>query len=219
MEDLIYITGDSFCAHRDSWPKMLADKLGLDLVGQGYSGYGWWPSCQDFVSKFDLQNSMQADGWSNRTKVFIFCHTDIHRPLTSNRAWVGGGGGPGYPSLMDYHLKYISDPAADTWCAERWYKQIGEVIERSGPDNKTVIHLNCFNSNQHLRKFLKGKVFETPLIDVAMRGAGGDPSVKITKDVQEKINDAPNHLCGDYNEKFAQFLYDNLDNNVTEIKL
>lgn len=198
----IYITGDSYCFYRDDhqnhWPLILANLLGLKLEGQGYPGEGWWPSRQHIV---DYAQSPKF----NLTEWFIFCHTDIHRPLTSNKHWVDGF----TDELQEFYLKYLSDSDFATWATAQWYQELGNIL----PSHK-VIHLNCFDSNQHLRRQLTGKVIDIDLLDISVTDHSNSVLKYKTRLRTPKLlacmNNSHNHLTSQGNQNLAKCLYNSI---------
>ena len=147
----VYITGDSFCAYRSDinlhWPARLADLLKLELRGNGYPGQGWWPS------RVDLGNYLQTQDF-HQTELFIFCHTDIYRPLSAFRSDV--------QDRLELYNKYFLDEMFHEWAAERWYAEINKTLE-----NRHVVHLHCFESNRKQKSILKGLHVEPELLNLS----------------------------------------------------
>lgn len=203
----IYIGGDSYCFYRDNpaqhWPAGLAQALSLKLEGQGFPGQGWWPTRQHFV---DYCNSSKFQS----TKIFIFCHTDIHRPLTGNKIWSYGFS----QEMIEFHTKYISELEVDLWTTENWYKEINARLF-----DKTVLHLSCFDSNKTMRSCLAGKVFDTSLVDVSIVNNGGDLNTHRSKTIIDKINAGHNHLTVEGNLALANFLVNSFASDETKIVL
>lgn len=182
----LYVSGDSFCFHRNDpsahWPARLAELLNLSLEGEGFPGQSWWPTRKNF-------NDYILTEKFNDTNVFIFCHTDIYRPLTSNKIWSHGY----TQEMLDFHTKYILDYQVNDWTSSNWYGEINQAIK-----DKLVIHLHCFDSNKHIRSMLHGLHVETELIKLSRFNH---------KNSINKMNHSDNHFTQRGNYLFADFLY------------
>ena len=197
-EKYLYITGDSYCFYRDNpekhWPAILAKKFNLTLIGNGFPGHGWWPSKLDFFEHYgpECKNNLLE-----KTEIFIFCHTDIHRPVTGNTNWIQALN----PDFLEYHFKFCSDPEVDHWCASHWYKELNEIL-----NNKKVINLHCFDTNRDLRNSLPGKSFSTSLVDLSTVDHGGIANQRRSKEIENAMNKSHNHLTPSGNVKLADNL-------------
>lgn len=192
----IFITGDSFCSYRKDpnahWPAALAQRLGLELQGNGYPGQGWW------MSRLDLVNYSKTDKFDN-TDLFVFCHTEIRRPLTSNSIWRHGF----TDEHLEFYLKYINDPEVDIWAAEHWYNDINKLLH-----GKTVIHLYLNNQHPELYSQLRGKKVTPCLMDISHWCNGINNLMQ---------NGYPNHFTPSMNLKLAEELANNLDRDLIEL--
>jgi hypothetical protein len=185
----LYVTGDSFCAYRNNveqhWPAKLASLLGLEIQGAGYPGQGWWPSRCDFTD-YTLSDAFQ------HTEVFVFCHTDIHRPLTSNNIWQHGF----TQQMVDFHTKHVLDYKVNLWTGGKWYKEIAQQLL-----GKNVVHLHCFNSNKTLRHLLGGLDIKTELVKLSRFNHSNN---------SDKMNYSANHLTDLGNLVLANMLYNSV---------
>lgn len=184
----IYITGDSFCAYRTDadqhWPARLAKNLDLELEGQGYPGQGWWPSCQDFG--WYIRSRKFAD-----TPVFVFCHTDINRPITNNPYCKNGLS----KSQQEFYFRYLHDPEVSHWFTSKWYQDITAALA-----NKTVLHLHFGSSNSRLRSQLRGKHLTPDLTDMTAWTHDAN------KGLPQMHDGYPNHFSPKANVKLADVI-------------
>jgi len=195
----IYITGDSFCAYRTDpdqhWPARLAKNLGLTLEGRGYPGQGWWPSCQDF-------NWYIGSRKFSETSVFVFCHTDLNRPITNNEYCKSGL----TEEQQEFYFRYLHDPAVNQWSANKWYREIATSLI-----NKTVLHLHFGSSNQKLRSQLPGKHLTPELVTMTSWFSNGNTGLL------QMHEGYPNHFTPKVNAKLADLIAAKWQHNVIDI--
>jgi hypothetical protein len=185
----LYVTGDSFCFDRDDasqhWPARLAKLLNVELRGSGYPGQGWWSSRSEFM------DYAHSDAFQN-TDVFVFCHTDMHRPLTANSIWTYGF----TQQMLDFYLKHISDSDVDLWTTAKWYEEITQKLQ-----NKTVVNLHCFNSTQPLGHLLPGINIKVSLTDLSRFNHKNNIAA---------MNHSANHLTPRGNSVLADLVYNSV---------
>jgi hypothetical protein len=93
------------------------------------------------------------------------------------------------------------------WAAAHWYQEINQLLE-----NKTVLHVNCFDSNQAQRLLLKGTVLPTNLVDISTVDHGGAQGRLRSESLLEQMNLSHNHLTVQGNQGLAQQLIEIVQN-------
>lgn len=203
MKNLCVI-GDSFCAHRDDdydWPKQLANLLHLNLIGHGCSGESWWSVRKKFM---EIYQSKEFDS----TEIFIFCHTDCHRPIGISSE-VTSTEVP--ESVKKIYLNYFFNVDFDHWACLQWFKELNELLK-----DKKVIHIQNFHSTNEFFNTLNGTKFIRPvLLDLSLKKSSIDSFLK---------DHRHNHFSKDENIKLANFLFktcleSNWQNQELEITL
>ena len=151
----IYIGGDSFCHHRAAgdWPVVLADKLNLQLKGHGFPGESWWHTRQHLLQYLATKKS-------KNTEIFVFCHTDPYRFLTSQIFFQN----PNALAIKNQYLKYFLDYDIGLWTTKHWYLELNELLK-----NQKVIHLQCFESSRSIFSLLSGQRIITPLVELSLK--------------------------------------------------
>jgi len=151
----IYIGGDSFCYYRKSgdWPAILANKLNLKLTGCGFPGDSWWHTRQHLLQYLATKKSI-------KTELFVFCHTDPYRFLTSQIFFQN----PDALAIKNQYLKYFLDYDIGEWTTKHWYLELNELLK-----NRQVIHLQCFSSSQTIFPLLSGCRIVTPLVELSLK--------------------------------------------------
>jgi hypothetical protein len=210
----IYIGGDSFCFDRfssDCWPNILSNKLNLNLTGMGFAGRGFWRT------RIDLLRYLEDDDNRKNTDVFVLCHTDPDRMLSSDyaRALVGvpihvsnislpyiNKVPPNNEEITEMYYKYVYEPPIHTWAMERWFIEINEILL-----GKTVINLFCFHHSEIISEKLNGYKLNGPLMRRALN-EGWNTATDIF--VKERLN----HFSVNYNIKFANALADYYLNEI-----
>ncbi len=190
----VFVAGDSYCYYRNDheqhWPSRLAANLGAELRGQGFPGEGWWP-----VRKLLLNYMQSAD--FDQTDLFVFCHTQPNRALTSN---------PDFYSDLEqnkkFYLKYIQSNDVDSWTVSNWYKELSTYLV-----DKRVVHLPCFSHNEFISQ-LTGYRLLTPMLNISIVSAGG--SLEINDwggaKIRSQMNQFHNHFSPEVNTKFGDYL-------------
>jgi len=194
----IYIVGDSYCFYRTDadthWPAILAKKLNLELQGQGFPGQGWWPVRQHLIDYCNTDNF-------DRTKYFIFCHTQPQRLLSSNPIF-GILSSEAEQARKIWHA-YIQTNDVSEWCMQQWFYELNKLVQ-----GKQVLHIQCFHINQEYISTLGGLKFAQPLLDLAIESAGGTKNSWETDNaVNQRMNQYHNHLSPDYNMMLADQIY------------
>lgn len=150
---MIYITGDSFCHYRsprhNDWPAVLAQQLNLNLAGVSFPGCGWWPAREPLLKHLEEHGS--------DTKLFVFCHTDCHRPL-SNHKVLYSINDKEMVSAWETYYRHFNNEQIDYWVIEKWYLELNDVL--AGYD---VIHLQCFMTTNQFFPVLNGCRIATSL--------------------------------------------------------
>jgi hypothetical protein len=177
-----FITGDSYCLYRNNpekhWPARVAEKLKLELLGEGYAGQGWWESRLDFVDKF-INN---RDKYFDQTLVFIFVHTSPLRPITAQKVHTDS-------EAYKFYVRHYLDEDVNYWCTTNWYKEINEHTK-----GKIVIHLHAFETTTNIGKMLEGTTLMPTLVDLSTVDHGGAVN-KIRDDkILDAMNASENHL-------------------------
>jgi hypothetical protein len=149
----IYITGDSFCAQRNiadqDWPALLAQQLNLELAGHAFPGCGWWPTRTPLIE--------HVTNHSDSTKLFVICHTDCHRPLSTHQILYRRDDSEMQSAWQTYY-KHFQDKKIDYWVLDRWYQEVNEILA-----GYHVIHLQCFMTTNHAFNQLRGCRIATSL--------------------------------------------------------
>jgi hypothetical protein len=127
----IIVVGDSFCAHPQGWPSMLADKLNLKLINYGVGGEHWW-GVHEFLKTVD----------KNTVKYIIFAHTFGQRIPTLHKNGID-------KTASELYYKHIHNEEFLNWAQEQWFKQISTEWDN-------VINLHCFPWTWDLRHLLVG---------------------------------------------------------------
>ena len=194
--NFLYVAGDSFCAYRSDiqqhWPARLAHMLGLELQGQGYPGQGWWQTRLDLL---DYINTVHFE----QTQIFVFCHTDIYRPLTGNKIWDSGF----TQDMWDFHIKYLLDYDFQEWASARWYQEISQHLH-----DKKIINLHCFETNKNIRNLIAGTHIEPELVKLSRFN---------NKDQIDKMNHSCNHFNPQGNQILAQYVFDAISGENVQI--
>jgi hypothetical protein len=108
MKDIV-IAGDSFCAQSHTWPKFLADKLGLNLVCYGRGGEHWW-GVKKFLDTVDKSN----------VEVIVIVHTFGQRIPTEQVI----ASTKEREQAIELYYKHIHNEEFLTWAELAWHKQI-----------------------------------------------------------------------------------------------
>jgi hypothetical protein len=188
----VYIGGDSFCFWRNDsmnhWPKILANNLSLNLEGNGYPGRSWWSTRDDFI------NYMKTSEYDN-TDLFIFCHTEPLRILSTKVQLCSPDSVSEKLRLNEIYYKHIYDEEFHNWAMVRYFEELNFMLK-----NKKVIHLFCFSMTRNLGiDILSGYKTDTDLWSLVQKDF----------DQQNKnINTEKtyNHFLPDTNQKIANFL-------------
>jgi hypothetical protein len=190
----IFIAGDSYCYYRTDcdahWPARLSSNLGLDLRGAGFPGEGWWP-----VRKTLLEYAQTSD--FDQTDLFVFCHTQPNRALTSNPDFHIG-----LEQNKRFYSKFIQSDDVDSWTVSTWYTELNALLA-----GKRVVQLPSFAHNE-FQSILLGKRLLTPLLNISIVSAGGDLSAHNWggSAVQKQMNIFHNHFSPEENVKFGDFI-------------
>lgn len=162
--DQIYIIGDSFCSNRDiayqDWPAVLAQQLNLKLSGHAFPGCGWWPT------RTPLKEQVEHRG--NSTKLFVICHTDCHRPLSTHQILYRRDDSDMQKAWKTYYT-YFQDNTIDYWVLNKWYQEVNEILS-----GHNVIHLQCFMSTKSAFNQLRGCRIATSLSERSLSYAPKD---------------------------------------------
>jgi hypothetical protein len=190
----LFIAGDSYCFYRTDpeqhWPARLADNLNLELHGEGFPGEGWWPTRKKFIEYV-------ASDYFLETDLFVFCHTEPHRIISSNPNLLKGN----FESVKETYFKYIQSDDVSTWAVAAWYKELNDILK-----NKQVIHLQCFKHDEF--SILEGIRLQTPLLNISITSAAGNLDLPEWggKVVLKKMNEYNNHFSPAVNQQFADFI-------------
>jgi hypothetical protein len=190
----IFIVGDSYCYYRTDpdahWPARLSRNLGLELRGSGFPGEGWWP-----VRKSLLDYSQTSD--FDQTELFVFCHTQPSRALTSNPNFHIG-----LEQNKNFYLKFIQSNDVDSWTVSTWYNELNTLLA-----GKRVIHLPSFEHNE-FQSILLGYRLLTPLLNISILSAGGNLFEHDWggSTVKTKMNSFHNHFSPKENVNFGDFI-------------
>lgn len=191
----IFIGGDSFCYYREDndWPKILADKLHLKLKGRGFPGDCWWHTRQNL-----LQYLSTAD--SSNTEIFVFCHTDPFRMLTSRCFFKNVEA----DEVKKKYLKYFVDHEISLWTVKHWYLELNQLLK-----DQKVIHFQCFSGSNELFELLSGIRVITPLVELSMN-----------KTTEQFMQDSRrNHFDLLQNQLFAQKIIECLNSNTNNLEI
>jgi hypothetical protein len=191
----IIVVGDSFCASQEVWPAMLANHLGLNLVGQGIGGASWWPSRHFLMSL--PQEIIDA------TEVMVFAHTESTRIPTMDSAAVNKVIRGGIPkteidNAVHLYYKHILDLDFSNWAQQQWFN---EINQRWG--HKKICHLHCFPwsfDNQQLSDHNTGLVVQPNLTAISLNEISANVSDHLFND------NRPNHFNIHNNTMLAQEL-------------
>lgn len=151
----IYIGGDSFCFERNdstkikhSWPVVLASKLNLKLKGTGFAGRGFWRT------RLELLNYLKDNYNNNNTNLFVLCHTNPDRLISSEYASaLVDAGYDKIPAphnnkeITEMYYKYMYEPEIHNWAMKQWFLELNEILK-----DKNVIHLFCFEQTVWIEK-------------------------------------------------------------------
>ena len=190
----IFIAGDSYCYHRTDpnahWPARLSCNLGLELRGAGFPGQGWWS-----IRKSLLEYTQTTD--FDQTELFVFCHTQPNRAITSNPNFYID-----FEQNKDFYLKYVQSDDVDSWAVSNWYAELNKRLQE-----KRIINLPSFVHNEFL-SILTGLRLLTPLLNISILSSGGNLQDHNWggKKVKENMNKFHNHLSPMENVKFGDFL-------------
>ena len=201
----IFIAGDSYCFYREDpinhWPARLAKNLGLELHGNGFPGAGFWPVRKLFLEFAQTKNF-------NETDLFVFCHTQPHRVLTSNPNFFEN-----FDKNNEFYFKCIQSDDVDSWAVTTWYNELSTYLQ-----GKTVIHLASFEHTELFSK-LSGLKLLTPLLDICILSAGGSLSENGWGDskVRKRMNDFHNHFSPAENINFGNFLTNIVTEQATNV--
>jgi hypothetical protein len=215
MKNNIYISGDSFCFDRYSytnnhdaigWPAMLADKLNLNLTGEGFAGRGFWNVRLHLIEYLNSKNY-------DNTDLFILCHTNpdrlLHRSYARSLINIPYDAIPVPPNnkeIVEMYDKYIYEEEIHSWAMKRWLIELGTLLE-----GKPVIHLFCFPQTSMLAHIPTGFKLRGSLHYKA-REIGIKNGFDYTKINQSEL---PNHFPVDTNIKIANDLANYYINEIS----
>jgi hypothetical protein len=174
----MYIAGDSYCADRTDPAAHWPAHL-AQLLGLQLKGQGF-PGLGWWPVRQHLAQYLRTHD-SAFTKYWIFCHTDPARPLTLRLL---------SPPAQRAWIGEIEDPNVTAWVARQWYQELNGWLQ-----GQQVIHLICYA--HPAASSLVGYQHPTPLFELAKESASNQI---------ELLAHAPNHFCGNYNQKLAQEL-------------
>jgi hypothetical protein len=197
----IYITGDSFCFWRENpayhWPLILANKLNLTLTGQGYPAKSWWYARQNL---YEYKKSIDF----NRTELFIFCHTEPLRILSTKITSCFPEDIPDEFHANEVYYKHIYDEDFHKWAMTKYFHELNDMLA-----NRKVIHLFCFKES----------------LKLGFNICNGYKNVVDLKSLMNKdINteQSYNHFLPESNVQLADFLFDlyvtQIKNNIPQTK-
>jgi hypothetical protein len=190
----LYIAGDSYCFYREDptqhWPAALAHSLDLNLTGAGYPGQGWWALRRDLIA-------YSKTAAFDQTQVFVLCHTEPARMLTSQPIWNTGQEEP----VKEVYYKYIYSADVAAWAVEQWYQELNRLLQ-----GRTVVHVPCFEHPEF--ELLQCTRLDQPLLELSIRSAGGSTDLAGWggSEVRQRMNDLPNHLSPEHNIELAELI-------------
>jgi len=202
----IWISGDSFCWQRENsetdWPLILANQLGLELEGEGFPGQHWWPVMKTLLDYAQTEKFAQ-------TEYFIICHTDCDRVITPPHIKIVREEQftpKEREHISEIYFKYIYSREMMQWMSEMYFKDLNQILA-----DKKPIYLNVFGE--------LGEGFETDkhLFNSILNGMKTSPDQNLrdfcTHDYDAYGPDThPNHFTSDQNQKFADILFNNIQN-------
>jgi hypothetical protein len=191
----IYIGGDSFCYYRQAndWPGVLADKLNLQLTGRGFPGDSWWHTRQNLLQYLSTVES-------NSTELFVFCHTDPFRILTSQVLFKNLEA----DNIKKNYFKYFVDYEISLWTVKHWYLELNQLLK-----NQKVIHFQCFSSSSEPFQLLSGIRVITPLVELSMNNS----TENFMQDTRR------NHFDPLQNQLFAQKIIECLNSDANNLEI
>ena len=212
MDIMIYTVGDSFTYGQElsdpatqAWPKLVADRLGYQLINDGTPGVG---------NEFMVKKTMQAVA-KHKPKLVIVAWTSCARTEFADQ-WGVYDTWPGCssrvfdedPKLKYRHdlIKYITRYNNDVHEYRRWLRQV--ILLQSFLQNHSIEYIMCntfdnqerYNPNEEYIKLVDTTKFvgwpndgfvewayDTP------HGPGGHPLEQGHKQIAEKIYEACNN--------------------------
>lgn len=198
----IYIGGDSFCYYRKSgdWPVILANKLNLQLKGCGFPGDSWWRTRQHLMQYLSTKKS-------KNTEIFVFCHTDPYRLLTSQTTFENY---EAQKARLQY-IKYFMDYDIGLWTTRHWYLELNELLK-----NQRVIHLQCFDSSRPIFPLLSGLRITTPLVKLSLKD---NETIGEWKRPMGHLDDRRNHFNPAQQQSLAQKIVDCLGSDANDFEI
>jgi len=191
----IWISGDSFCWQRENpetdWPLILANQLELKLEGEGFPGQHWWPVMKTLLDYAQTE------------------HTDCDRLITPPDIKIVRQEQftlKQREHISEIYFKYIYSREMIQWMSEMYFKDLNRILA-----DKKPIYLNVFGE--------LGEGFETDkhLFNSILNGMKTSPDQNLrdfcTHDYDAYGPDThPNHFTPDQNQKFADILFNNIQN-------
>ena len=189
----LYIAGDSYCFYREAadqhWPAALAQGLNLTLSGAGFPGQGWWATRQHLIN-------YAASDLFDETDLFVLCHTEPGRMLTSRPIWAT----PDEEHVKEVYYKHIYSEDVAAWCVTQWYNELNQLLA-----GRRVVHLQCFEHPEFA--LLKGLRVDQPLLEMSIRSAGANPAdTTWSSRVGDLMNASANHLSPAANRELAELI-------------
>jgi len=197
----IFICGDSFCFSRTNpnthWPLLLANNLNMQLEGNGFPGFSWWPTRTEFL------NYKKTTKFDN-TDLFVFCHTDPNRFLSSNIPSLFLTDNATWGNVSKTYYKYLYEKEIAEWSMLQWFNELNTLLE-----DRKVIHLCSFTNTQIISNVLNGHKASTDLLTLSKISSFRE-GIKF-EDIKEG-----NHFTDNTNIRLANFLTDYFKNEMVE---
>ena len=162
MKNLI-VVGDSYCSYSEGWPRMLANKLNLNLVCHGAGGQPWWDA-RNFITKLEPTVINDAE-------FIVFAHTNAERLPTTNKkiGIIDHSKDPSTEIETAIHLyyKYIHEQEFISWAQQQWFIEISRLW-----GHKKLCHLHCFPWSVEYSNLLTGLNVTTNLTALSLNEVG-----------------------------------------------
>jgi hypothetical protein len=196
----IIIIGDSFCANKNLWPKIVADNLNLNLIHFGKGGCHWW-SYKKFLDNLN-------DDEIKNTQIIICCHTWTGRiPEKNNKLNLIDHANLNTKNeidlAIDLYFKQIYNDEYAAWAEIKWFEEFSKKFSHA-----KIINLHCFPWSINHKSYLKGMNVLPSLASISLNDKGAE-NFELFQD------NRPNHLSIENNKILGEEII-NLISNYEE---
>lgn len=197
MKPNLVVVGDSFCASKSLWPRIVSNLVDMNLICYGAPGQHWW-SAREFIRNLSPSEI-------DNTECMILIHTFGQRMPVENRNLsmhnIYNLDDSNEEQLaIKLYYKYISNSKFMDWAQQSWFKEIAQ----SWPHVK-IINLHSFPWSIPHQDLLPGMKITPCLASISLNELGSDDNKLID-------DDRPNHFNRYNNTELAMQLANKINN-------